>query len=326
MNEVPNLEKPVEWTRENVAGASWYGVRKRCIQRWRDGKPKSWICPAFHVSRQWLDKWIRRFREGGKCWDALRDRSRRPHRVHRRRDAYVDMVVRARLDHPTLGAAKLKAVAGIPLSHDTIHKVLVQACLVGKGPKRGWTKVRRFQRPFPNYLWAMDITQVKAQDGVKHIATLLDDCTRFALASRIFDQDLTAGDVLAVVRDAIATWGRPLQILTDRGAQFHQAQKDTPSVFTLALRSLGVRHIMARPYHPKTNGKIERWHGTLKDWLDHRAQPADSIVMRWLLDEFLEYYNTVRPHWAIGLRVPLEPYLEGLNLNEEIARLVNEVS
>ena len=331
MNETPDLGRPTSWAREKLDGdrgrRTWYGVRKRCIRAWRAGKSRAWICRAFGVSRQWLAKWIRRFQEGGKAWRALEGRTSRPHTVHRVRDAYVDEIHQAKRRWPHLGAAKLKRVAGLALSHDTVHKVLVQLGLV-KGRKRPvWRRWRRFQRPFPNYLWQCDITQLPTPEGVAHVITLLDDCTRFVLATSCYGRDLTAGDAVGFLQDAFRLWGRPRQLLTDRGTQFHSQQALDPSPFTLFLHAHGVQHIRARPRHPRTLGKIERWHRSFKEeWCDHHAQPRTLGEVRDLLAGWVTHYNTERPHWALKYRVPVELYAMGLSVPDDLFQLVNEVS
>ena len=326
MDEAPDLGRAVEWARERLS-RTWYQARKAAVDHWRRDKSVAWICVAMSVDRQWVHKWVDRWLVAGKSWAGLRDRSSRPHRMHRRRDAHVDAVIGARRRYPHLGAAKLCVVAKLELSHDTVHRILAQHGLVKKSKKRGWTKVRRFQRPTPNYLWQLDITQVKAKDGVVWIATLLDDCTRFVIASKDYEQDLNAGDVVGLVRDAIGMWGKPRQVLTDRGTQFHSNQSEDPSMFTLALHALGIQHIRARPRHPRTCGKIERWHRSLKrEWLDQHPQPENRAHLRAILDAWIEHYNTVRPHWALGNRVPVEAFLEGFYLEDDLYRLVNEVA
>lgn len=280
-----------------------------------------------NVDRQWVHKWINRWLEAGKSWTGLRDRSSRPHRIHRKRDDLADAVIAARRRHPGLGPKKLQIVANLPLSHDTIHHVLVDHGLSKPSKKRGFEKVRRFERPNPNYLWQYDITQVKTREGIAYVATLIDDCSRFVLASKDFAQDLTAADVIQLVRDAIRQWGKPQQILTDRGIQFWSDQSMEPSMFTLALYQNGIRHITARPRHPRTCGKIERWHRTLKrEWLAMQPQLATRAELRQSLDAWIEYYNTVRPHAALDYRLPVDAHLEGLYLDQELCRLVNEVA
>lgn len=331
MPQTPDLARPTRWAREKLDGANgrktWYKVRKAAIKAWLAGKSRSWICRAYGVSRQWLSKWIRRFLEGGRRWAALKSRSSRPHNICRVRDAWVDRIHAARSQYPHMGAAKLRRVARIGLSPDTIHKVLRELGMVKASKKRGWRKPRRFQRPEANYLWQCDITEIPHERGVAHVITLLDDCTRFVLASRAYAKHLTAGDVIGFLQAAIRQWGRPRQVLTDRGTQFHSEQALDPSPFTLWLHQRGIRHIRARPHHPKTCGKIERWHRSLKEeWCDHRRQPKDLAQVQALIDTWVDHYNAHRPHWALKNRVPVEAYAMGLSLESGLFRLVNEVS
>jgi transposase InsO family protein len=158
------------------------------------------------------------------------------------------------------------------------------------------------------------------------ILTILDDHSRFVLASRTFDKELTTADVILVVGEAIKQWGKPKQLLTDRGCQFH-INSDDPSLFTLWLHGLDIQHIKARPRHPRTLGKIERWHRSLKEWLAPQAQPRNRAEMWGLLHKWVTHYNNERPHWALGNRVPLEAYIQGGFMSDEaVARLVNEVA
>ena len=326
MNETPNLSRTVEWARRKLC--PWRTPRKQAVKLVRDGKPIEWVAEAMRISDQWVRRWWDRFRLGGKHWSCLEDRSRRPHRIHVRRLAHVDHVLEAKQQYPHMGSMKLKIVAQIPLSHDTIHRILREARLV-KAVKRHWYQYRRFQRPFPNYLWQLDFKEFFRTDGRKvWAANLIDDHSRFLLSSRCFDQTPTTADAIAVVEAAMRLWGRPRQVLTDRGAQFsNNVHADHPSLFTQWLDNRGVRHIRARAYHPQTCGKIERWHGSLnREWFAYQLQPSNLQEAQNLLDRWVVHYNTVRPHQALGYRVPVEVYSAGLTMEEELLRLVNEVS
>lgn len=306
---------------------SWFKARKEAIRALRDGWQPRALAQVGGVSRQWLWTWWKRFVEGGKHWVALRDRSSRPHKMPTmKRHQYTARILDAKKQHPALGVVKLAIVAGLPLAPSTVHKVLREHDAV-ETRKKTWKKWRRFQRPHPNYLWQLDITQVPLKDrSWVFIASLVDDCSRFLLASKCFEKELNTGDVLGLVQTTIGQWGRPKQILTDRGTQFTSEQSDAPSLFTLSLDAMGVRHIMGRPRHPRTQGKIERWHRSLKhEWFAYREVQESIDDVHALLSEWLEYYNFTRPHWSLDLRTPGEVHLATLMLDEDIARLVNEV-
>lgn len=313
----------VAWARKGIR--PWYSARKRAVQMHRDGHEVPEICRLLGVDRQWLHKWIRRFREGGKHWAALRDRSSRPRTIRAIRHAFVQDVLAAKARYPQLGAVKLQIVAKLPIGHSTVHRIL-QENMACRRVKKVWKKWRRFCRPYANYLWQIDITQVPTKNaGWVHIATLIDDYSRFVLASRHYAKDLTQADTIQLVRTTVKQWGRPRQILSDHGTQFDHVGED-PSLFTQALDQWGIEHIMGRPHHPRTQGKIERWHRSIKhEWFGYRAVQDDAEGVGLLLQEWLVFYNTERPHWSIGLRTPLEAYLESSSIVHELGQSVNEV-
>lgn len=311
----------VAWARKGMC--TWFAARKRAVQLWRDGMAISAICAGLGVAKQWLHKWIRRFRDGGKHWDALRDRSSRPHETHRTRDQHVAAVLEAKAKWPHLGAVKLQLVANLPVSHGTVTRILREHGAPRR--KKLWRTYRRFRRPYANYLWQIDITPVPTKGPWAHIATVLDDHSRCVLASRVFEKDLNQADTIQLVRQAVKFWGRPRQILTDHGAQFDTVAEE-PSLFTQALDAWGIQHIMGRPHHPRTQGKIERWHRSLKhEWFGYHSVQEDTEGVRRILRDWVDHYNTERPHWSLALRTPLEVYLESSSVVHELGQAVNEV-
>lgn len=296
------------------------------MKYYRDGYSKAWICQAMQVTRQWLNKWIKRWIDGGRSWKALDNSPPIPKTIHKKRDTWKQKILELKNRFPHYGAQKLKLVGGIPLSHTTLHRVLQEngAC---ERKKRTWRKYRRFARPFANYLWQMDFCQVPTKkEGWVYIGTLLDDHSRFVIASRSYKQYPTAADAIHLVKAAVRQWGAPRQILTDRGNQFTH-EGDTPSLFTQVLEDhLGIEHLMGRPHHPRTQGKIERWHRSLKhEWFYRNDVQPDREAVRRLLDGWVEHYNLERPHWALKNQVPMEIFLGSLIISEDLARAVNEV-
>ena len=76
----------------------------------------------------------------------------------------------------------------------------------------------------------------------------------------------------------------------------------------LELIELGVRFRHPRPYHPQTCGKVERFHQTQKRWLANQPAAKTLRALQRQLDTFRDYYNTTRPHRALGRRTPLDAY------------------
>ena len=99
-------------------------------------------------------------------------------------------------------------------------------------------------------------------------------------------------------------------MLSDNGAIFTGIPRRGGRVaLELELISLGVRFRHSRPYHPQTCGKVERFHQTQKKWLAAQPAPATLADLQRQLDRFRRYYNTVRPHRAVGRRTPDQAYL-----------------
>ncbi len=317
------LRKRVQRAREKVI--PWKKARKDAIKLYRKLGNFAKVARLGGTSRQWVHKWWTEFVEAGKSYSALEDSSSRPHTIHRKRDDYVHEILDAKAKFPHFGAIKLKRVTNIPLSHTTIHKVLQEHDLVNQRETK-WRTFERFERPTPNYLWQMDITQIPLpEDEIGFVCTILDDHSRFVIASKVFREELTTACVMSMLRPAIKQFGKPKQILTDRGAQFGTTSEDA-SLFTLALYWMNIHHIQASPRRPRTIGKIERWHRSLKEeWCDMHEQPADHQALRVLLSRWVEHYNSERPHCALDYRTPAEAFLAGLMTEENVHRLVNEV-
>jgi transposase InsO family protein len=168
---------------------------------------------------------------------------------------------------------------------------------------------QRFCADAPNERWQLDITHYcLADDTEVEILNILDGHSRLAVASttrRIF----TAGDVATVVSNAAAQHGDPAGLLSDNGAVFTGAPRRGGRVaLEVTCHTRGIRFDHSRPYHPQTCGKVERFHQTLKKWLDHQPRPATVRQLQALLDQFRHYYNTIRPHRALGRRTPQQAY------------------
>jgi hypothetical protein len=104
--------------------------------------------------------------------------------------------------------------------------------------------------------------------------------------------------VLGAFREAGARWGFPAALLTDNGCVYTTWHRGGPNVMQAELLALGIDYRHARPYHPQTCGKVERFHHTMKVFLAAQP-PASSIAkLQAQVDRFVTYYNQVRPHRA----------------------------
>jgi transposase InsO family protein len=115
--------------------------------------------------------------------------------------------------------------------------------------------------------------------------------------------------VVASFHQAAASYGLPASMLTDNGAVFTAAPRGGGRcAIELELARLGISYRHSRAYHPQTCGKVERLHQTLKRWLAKQPTAATVVELQAQLDRFAGYYNTQRPHRALGRRTPAAAY------------------
>ncbi|HET7524140.1 MAG TPA: IS481 family transposase [Acidimicrobiales bacterium] len=286
----------------------------------QQGRSVREVAAAHGISKTWLYELLARHRAGGT--EALVALSRRPLRSPSRLDAAIeDEIVELR---KTLAEEGLDAGAATIQFHlrrrhrrradqmpsvATIWRVLKRRGFVTAQPqKRPRSSWKRFQADLPNECWQADVTHwtLKRQRPVE-ILNIIDDHSRLLVASVAFI-NATSPDVVAAFQQAARTYGTPASMLTDNGAIFTAEYRNGRCSLQSELIALGVEFKHSRPYHPQTCGKIERFHQTLKKWLDKQPPAATLETLQANLDRFAAYYNTARPHRAIGRRTPTEAF------------------
>jgi transposase InsO family protein len=187
----------------------------------------------------------------------------------------------------------------------TLARIFTRRGLVVPAPaKRPRSSWRRFAFAAPNECWQLDATEWTLADGRTAVVfQVLDDHSRRLLASLAAEGE-TAAAACQVVAVALGRCGIPQLFLTDNGLALNPSRRGMTGQLERHLRTLGVRPITSRPYHPQTCGKNERVHATLKRWL--RAQPRAATLagLQAQIDLFDEHYNTHRPHQALGGQTP----------------------
>jgi len=261
---------------------------------------------AYGLSRQHVHRLLRRYREGG--LQAVDPRSRRPASNPR---AVADEVIvaivtlREQLIADGLDAGPLtlqwhlaQRRLHVP-STSTIRRILHHHGLITPQPrKRPKSSYRRFEAAQPNECWQSDFTHWQVADGTDvEILSWLDDHSRYLLACTAYRR-VTVGDVVASFTDTAATYGLPASTLTDNGSVYTSRFTHGHNDFERLLASLGTAQKNGHPGHPQTQGKIERFHRTLKLWLAGRPRPSTITELQTLLDHFARIYNTQRPHRA----------------------------
>lgn len=267
----------------------------------------SQLCREFGISRKTGHKWINRAELGL----PLCDQSRRPHRQPSKTAVEIEQrIIQMRLDHPAWGgktiwaALEAAGVDGLP-STKTCCNILKRNGLIDPAESAKHTAFQRFEKEYCNEMWQTDFKgDFLLRNGVRcYPLTILDDHSRFNI--RIEPKTSATGVKDSFIR-AFQEFGLPNSVLSDNGAQFAGAHRGL-SQFERFLMDLDILPIHGRPIHPQTQGKIERFHRTLKKEA-LRVTPANMEEARIRLENWRWVYNEIRPHHSLGLRTPSSVY------------------
>ena len=268
------------------------------------------------ISRGHLHRLLARYREGG--LEAVEPRSRRPRASPQRTSVAVrDRIVALRTELVAGGLDAGPATIAWHLEREglgtpstsTIRRLLHAAGLVvpepHKRPRSSWI---RFEAAAPNALWQSDFTHWRLADSSEvEIISWLDDHSRYLLSCSACSR-VSGDDVVSTFTAAGDAHGWPAATLTDNGAVYTSRFTGGRNNFAYLLAYLGIRQKNGSPAHPQTQGKIERFHQTLKRWLGQRPAPRTLLELQSQLDAFRAAYNEQRPHRAVGRRTPAEAY------------------
>lgn len=187
----------------------------------------------------------------------------------------------------------------------SVYRVLKNAgLLAGQLPtitKKGTGFVQPLQ---PHDHWHVDVSYLNIAGTFYFLCSVLDGCSRFVVHWEIREK-MEESDVEIILQRAREAYpGATPRIITDNGPQF--IAKD----FKEFIRIAGMTHVKTSPYYPQSNGKIERWHKTLKGDCIRVQVPLSLDDARRLVSDYVAYYNNVRLHSAIGYIAPRDK-LEG---------------
>jgi transposase InsO family protein len=268
----------------------------------------------YRVSKSQVYEWLGRYRAEGP--DGLVPRSRRP--VHSPAVTPADIEDEiVRLHKQRLGRWGAKKIRShlarqgmVVPAVSTVHEILIRRGRITARPRVRRESGQRFERPFCNDLWQIDGTLHRLVNGREFwVVDILDDRSRFLLAAAV-GPCLTGTLAWQAFSGAVAAYGMPRQLLSDNGTTFTGRLHGYVVYFERQVRAAGVEFIHGRVYHPQTQGKLERQHGTQNTWIaDHR--PRSLSAAQHVLDAYRADYNTIRPHEALGQRPPAELYQSG---------------
>jgi transposase InsO family protein len=265
------------------------------------------------IPRPTFYRWYDLYQSGG--LEALEDRPSRPSRVWNRiPDEVREKVLQLALDEPELSprelAVRFTDQQGSFISEASVYRLLKAQDLI---PSPAYILMKAADEfhdktTAPNQLWQTDFTYLKVTGwGWFYLSTVLDDFSRYILAWKLCTtmraQDVT--DTLSLALEASgldqATVAHRLRLLSDNGSSYISGE------LAQWLDQRKMEHVRGAPHHPQTQGKIERWHQTLKNriLLEHYYLPGDLEAQ---VGAFVEHYNHQRYHESLSNLTPADVY------------------
>jgi putative transposase len=193
----------------------------------------------------------------------------------------------------------------VAVSPSSVYRVLKEAGLLQSLWQKSTRKGTGFVQPIhPHQHWHIDFSYVNIGGTFYYLCSILDGASRFIVHWEIREtmKEADAELVLQRAREKYPA-ARP-RIISDNGPQFVAKE------FKEFIRLWQTSHVFTSPHYPQSNGKLERWHRTLKEQAIRPKTPLSLEQARAVVAEFVEHYNTVRLHSAIGYITP-QAQLEG---------------
>ena len=292
-------------------------LRREFIRRLGENERLSDLCREYGISRKTGHKFKKRFEQLGV--DGLASQSRAPKLIPHKTPAEVEaLVVAERRLHPTWGGKKLKTVLENRLgstfpSASAIGEILSRNGLVQPRKRRAQhtpapTALRKASAP--NDVWCIDYKgQFRLGDGTYcYPLTVTDQFSRFILAcegmAAISDEQARE-----VCLGLFSEHGLPSAFRSDNGVPFSSAGLAGLTKLSVLWVRLGIALERIRPAHPEENGQHERMHRTLKR---ETARPSRTNILQQQerFEAFIEEFNTLRPHEALGMKCPSDVYVQ----------------
>lgn len=189
----------------------------------------------------------------------------------------------------------------VAVSPSSTYRVLRDAGLLRRWKQKSSSKGNGFTQPLqPHEHWHIDISHLNICGTFYYLCSILDGCSRYIVHWEI-RESMTEKDVEIITQRAKEQFpsARP-RIISDNGPQF--IAKD----FKEFIRIAGMTHVRTAPYYPQSNGKIERWHHSLKSECIRPGVILSLEDARQVVSEYIDHYNTVRLHSAIGYIAPVD--------------------
>ena len=193
----------------------------------------------------------------------------------------------------------------VAVSPSSVYRVLREGDLLRRWNRKPSKKGTGFVQPLrPHEHWHVDISYINVCGTFYYLCTLLDGCSRYVVHWEIRESMIEAEIEIILQRAREKFPGVTPRIISDNGPQF--IAKD----FKTFIRICGMTHVRTSPYYPQSNGKLERWHRSVKSECIRPGTPLSLEDARRLVGEYVTHYNEVRLHSAIGYVTPRDK-LEG---------------
>ncbi len=189
----------------------------------------------------------------------------------------------------------------VAVSPTSVYRVLKAAGRLGRWNRKPSRKGTGFEHPLkPHEHWHVDVSYINVCGTFYYLCSLLDGYSRYIVHGEIRETMKEAEVELIIQRAREKFPDAYPRIISDNGPQF--IAKD----FKEFIRICGMTHVRTSPYYPQSNGKLERWHKSLKSECIRPGTPLSLEDARRLVAGYVAYYNTVRLHSAIGYVAPAD--------------------
>ena len=269
--------------------------RRHIIRNRRKGVPASRIARDLDISPRHVRRLWARYQKTGDTRMAMG----RPRDCTT--EAQIRLVAGAYREQPVGAVRVARALRkNHDISYGRVYRILKKSGMVAasaaKSRRRKWV---RYERMYANAMWHTDWHAMKdPRFCAYNLITYIDDAPGCVTGAAFFE-NATSENAVMLLRLAIERFGRPASILSDNGSCFvgRNGRKKgpmgtwRPTVFEEELLGRGIALINSRPYHPQTNGKLERFHRSIEE----------EIWNYESLDAYIDYYNERRLHFSLDI-------------------------
>jgi transposase InsO family protein len=267
------------WSEKSDIGAGrfieWLGVKASKFYDWRERYGKANEHNAWVPRDFWLEDWEKK--------------------------AIIDF----HLNNPLEGYRRLTFMMldqdVVAVSPSSVWRVLGQAGLLSKWNGQPSKKGTGFaQPPTAHEHWHIDVSYINISGTFYYLCSVLDGYSRFLVHWEL-RASMTEAEIEIVLQRSREKYpeARP-RVISDNGPQF--LARD----FKEFIRIAGMTHVRTSPYYPQSNGKLERWHKSLKSECIRPGTPLSQQDAERLIQQYVDHYNNVRLHSAIGYVTPMD--------------------